>query len=143
MPIEDNPYAAPASDDELRSGMIRVIGVRSGLRADLRKIAIYQKSVMFCLLAYCPLVIALTFAPPEYELLVAVPYLATTLAAIVSVFLLSIKIHRTGLGILLGLFVLLPCLGLFVLLLINAKATEILRLNGLKVGLFGANLSDI
>lgn len=138
MSLDENPYAAPPTDVEPKP---RVIGVRSARPGDLRKIAIYQKGVIICLLAYFVLLLALTFAPHGIELAIGIFYLATALAAIVFVFLLAIKVYRLPLGILLGLLTLIPCLGLVALVIMNSKATEILRANGLEVGLFGADLS--
>lgn len=48
-----------------------------------------------------------------------------------------------GLGIVLGILTLIPCIGLIVLLVINGKATGVLRENGIGVGLLGANLSKL
>jgi hypothetical protein len=59
------------------------------------------------------------------------------------VFLLAIKVYSTGVGVLLGILTLVPCIGLIVLLIVNGKATGILKQNGIKVGLLGANLSQI
>ena len=61
----------------------------------------------------------------------------------VFVFLLSIKIYGTGLGIVLGILSLVPLVGLVVLLIVNGKATGVLKQNGIKVGLLGANLSQV
>ena len=37
----------------------------------------------------------------------------------------------------------IPCVGLLALLAVNGKATTVLRSNGIKVGLLGADLSKI
>jgi hypothetical protein len=42
-----------------------------------------------------------------------------------------------------GILALLPCFGLLVLLIINGKATSILRANNIKVGLLGADMSSL
>ena len=65
------------------------------------------------------------------------------LVGMVFVFLLAIKVYSTGIGVLLGILALIPCIGLLVLLVVNIKATGILKKNGIKVGLLGANLSKI
>ena len=59
------------------------------------------------------------------------------------VFLLATKVYGTGLGILLGLLTFIPCIGLLVLLIVNGKATRVLKENGFKVGLLGANLAEV
>jgi hypothetical protein len=45
-------------------------------------------------------------------------------------------------GVLLGILTLIPLIGLIVLLVINGKATKVLRANGHRVGLLGASLSE-
>lgn len=55
----------------------------------------------------------------------------------------AVKVYGVGLGILLGVLSLAPCISLIVLLLVNGKATSVLRQNGIKVGLMGADLSTI
>ncbi|MBC7967314.1 MAG: hypothetical protein H7Z17_15470 [Fuerstia sp.] len=65
------------------------------------------------------------------------------LTGAVFAFLLAMKTHGTGQGILLGILCLVPCVGLLVLLIINSKATSVLKANGIKVGLLGADLSSI
>ena len=61
----------------------------------------------------------------------------------VFVFRLAIRVYSTGVGILLGVLTLIPCISLIVLLVVNGKATAILKQNGIKVGLLGANLSEV
>ena len=53
------------------------------------------------------------------------------------------KTYGSGLGILLGVLCLLPLVGLLVLLAVNGKATRVLKQNGIRVGLLGADLSSI
>ena len=61
----------------------------------------------------------------------------------VFVFLLAIKVYSPVVGILFAILTLVPCVGLLMLLLINGKATRILKQNGIRVGLMGANLSEV
>lgn len=42
-----------------------------------------------------------------------------------------------------AILTLIPCIGLIVLLIINGKATSILKQNDVRVGLIGANMSDL
>jgi hypothetical protein len=134
--MSDNPYQSPRAVE-------RVIGVRSGSREDLRSIATYQKGIMVCILIY---VIAMIFQfalPAELRPLLGLGALAVGLIGTVFVFLLAIKVYSAGVGILLGVLTLIPCLGLIVLLMVNGKATSILKQNGIRVGLLGANFSQI
>jgi hypothetical protein len=119
-------------------------------RAYLREVAWLQKAVMLCLLAYVaaiPVSIALNALPPNLQLLGSVVLglyaLVVLLTAAVFVFMMALKVYSTGVGVLLGLLTLIPCVGLIVLLVINSKATGVLKQNGVRVGLFGANSSDL
>jgi hypothetical protein len=147
--MSENPYESPLAD-------VRMVGAKSCRREDMRSIAIYQKGIVFCLLVQFLAVIGLIVAAtmrfsvtPEAigasrvtaQILVLV-LLATSLVAIVFAFLLSLKVYRTAMGILLAILTLVPLLGLFVLLIANGKATAILRQNGHKVGLLGASLAE-
>ncbi|MBX9792269.1 MAG: hypothetical protein K2Y37_25500 [Pirellulales bacterium] len=141
-----NPYEAPPP-------LAQAVGVLSGTRADLRSVAIYQRGVMICILLYFAVYLgatatqALLEGRPEPPLFVGIflglAMLAVAVAGAVFVFLLSIKVYGTGLGVLFGVLTLVPCVGLLALLSVNSKATSILRLNGVKVGFLGANPSSI
>lgn len=146
--MHENPYQSPIADTT------PVVGVLSGERADLRRVAIYQKGLIYSIaviaLLHAVLVIVpfLQTSPPN--LLLALVTVATSLILLVSlivgtafVFLLSLKVYRVIWGIVMGLCSLVPCLGLLALLTVNQKATDVLRANGIKVGLFGARLSDL
>lgn len=134
--MEANPYQAPAET---------AVGVKSGQWDDLRKVAIYQKGIQFCILIYF-LVVAAQFALPTDQgpilLMVVIPLLLVVilllLAATVFVFLLAIQVYKP----VLGLLTLVPCIGLIVLLVVNGKATSILKQNGIHVGLLGARMRD-
>lgn len=137
---EENPYAAPTGEPDLER---RAIGVKGGRREDLRSIAIYQKGILICILVYLLLILTRVFIPPELLIVLALVLLADVVTGTVFVFLLAIRVYSLGVGILLGILTLVPCLGLVSLLIVNGKANEVLRANGLKVGLLGVNLSDI
>jgi hypothetical protein len=131
-----NPFEAPASNS-------RVVGIVSGSREDLLKVAKYQKGILVCILVYI-LAVAGQFAlPPQIRPLVGLGVLVVGLIAAVFTILLAMKTHGTVLGIILGVLCLVPILGLLILLLVNQKATTVLQLNGIKVGLLGANLSSL
>jgi hypothetical protein len=135
--MSDNPFRAPESD------LTTVTGVLSGNREDLRRVAKYQRGIMLCILMYVGCVVSQFVLPNEIKLLAAIAVLIVGLAGMVFVFLLATKVYGTGLGILLGIATLLPCVNLIVLLCINSKATSILKGNGIKVGLLGANPADV
>jgi hypothetical protein len=112
-------------------------------RPELRSIATYQKGILICILVYLIAVVARFALPPELRLILTLGMLPVGIASTVFVFLLSTKIYSTGTGVLLGILTLIPVIGLIVLLIINGKATAILRRHGIRVGLLGASLSGI
>jgi hypothetical protein len=131
-----NPFEAPATNS-------RVVGIVSGSRGDLLKVAKYQKGILVCILVYI-LAVAGQFAlPPQIRPLVGLGVLVVGLIAAVFTIRLAMKTHGTILGIILGVLCLVPILGLLILLLVNQKATTVLQLNGIKVGLLGADLSSL
>ncbi len=81
--------------------------------------------------------------PAEIRPIISLAIPVVGLAGAVFVFLLAIKIFGTGVGVLLGILSMIPCLGLLVLLTVNGRATEVLKQNGVKVGLLGAKISEI
>ena len=134
--MSDNPYQPPRVDAP-------VVGVLSGKREDLKSVAQYQKGILVCILIYLTAVLVRFLLPTEVLPLLGIGILALGVVGTVFVFLLAIKVYSTGIGILLGILTLVPCLGLIVLLIVNGKATSILKQNGIKVGLLGANLSQL
>ncbi len=131
-----NPFEAPQSDS-------RAIGILSGTREDLRSVARYQKGIIVCILIYLIAFFGQFAVPQELRIILGIGILCVGLTSTVLVFLLAIKTHGTGQGILLGILCLVPCVGLLVLLIINSKATNVLKQNGIKVGLLGADVKSI
>ena len=129
--MTDNPYQAPQATSE-------VTGVLSGSREDLRSVAKYQKGILVCILIYLVSVFGQFALPVDVRPLLGIGLLVVMLIGAVFVFLLAMKTYGTGLGILLGVLSLVPLLGLIILLIVNGKATNILKENGIAVGLLGA-----
>ncbi len=138
--MSENPYQSP-------KGYEPAVGVKSGRPEDLRSVALYQKGILVCLLIYLIAMVGGMLGqfllPPALLTILGLGVLCLGMVGLVFVFLLSVKVYQVGVGIALGLFTMVPCLGLLVLLIINAKATAVLRSNGYKVGLLGADLSEI
>jgi len=134
MAKEENPYAPPLASD-------RAIGIKSGRHEDLKTVAFAQKSIIVCILLYFCLIVARFFVPREYNLYLFICLVVLGLVSTVSVFVLAMKVYSVVQGILVGILTMVPCLGLILLLLVNQKATRILRENGHEVGLLGADLS--
>jgi len=80
--------------------------------------------------------------PVELRPILAVVALPALITAAVFVFLLSRRLYSVGVGVLFGLLTLIPLVGLVTLLVLSSKATGTLQMNGYKVGLLGADLSQ-
>ncbi|MEM9291036.1 MAG: hypothetical protein AAGD01_05100 [Acidobacteriota bacterium] len=120
-----------------------VVGIPSGSRKDLRDVAMYQKGIIFCILTQLFGAVAQVVLPGEARLLLLIVLLLVSVVSAVLVFLLAIRVYGTAVGLVLGLLALVPLLGLLILLIVNRKATGILRQNGIPVGLMGADSSQI
>jgi predicted RNA-binding Zn-ribbon protein involved in translation (DUF1610 family) len=111
-------------------------------RQNLYSVALYQKIIIWCILAYFIAVIAQFAIPEESRLLLALAVVPVVLLAAVFVFMLALQVYSTGAGILLGILTLIPLIGLITLLIISQKATGLLNQAGYQVGLIGASLSQ-
>jgi hypothetical protein len=109
---------------------------------DLRTVATRQKAMLLCLLGQITLFV-LQFVLPAMRPLLGLAYLAVGITAAVFVFMLCLTVYNTTMGIILGILTLIPLIGLLVLLIVNGKATKLLQEHGIKVGLLGANASQI
>ena len=132
--MSENPFQSPREFDQ-------VVGVVSGRREDLKSVAMYQKGILVCILVYLLMVVGQFLIPENLRIFLGLGFIALAIASTVFIFLLAIKVYNVGLGILLGLLAMIPCIGLIVLLTVNGKATKILQQNGFRVGLLGADLS--
>jgi hypothetical protein len=137
--MSTNPYEPPAS----LAAEPKVLGVNSGRREDLRSVATYEKGILVCILIYLIAVLAQLALPPELRIFLGLAVLCVGLVGTVFVFLLAIRVYSLPVGFLLGVLTMVPCVGLIALLVVNGKATNVLKQNGISVGLLGANLSNV
>ena len=98
---------------------------------------------MLCILAYIALVVLQFVLPPGMRPLLGIAAFGASITGAVFVFMLSLTIYSKAVGIVLGILTLIPLIGLVVLLIINSKATKILKANNISVGLLGADVSKI
>jgi hypothetical protein len=131
-----NPYAAPEVDVEIK-------GIGSGCLKDLYKVASAQKAILVALLIYFGSLIAIQFVRPPLYYVLVVAGLIAAFAMFIFMVILAVQVYNVIGGILLGLLMLIPLLNLLVVLMVNGKATEIIRSNGFKVGIMGADLDEI
>ena len=105
--MSDNPYQAPPEYAE-------AIGVKSGQREDLRRVAIYQKGLLLSILAYLLgyiVMFVMMTRPPStamavYSMIVGIVILIGAVSGLVFVILLAIKVYHPVVGILLTLLIL-------------------------------------
>jgi len=130
--LSDNPFQTHRSS--------RRQPVRSSYGQEyLRSVATYQKGILICILIYIAGIIGIPVIGPFAAPVVGV----ASLVGAVFVFLLAFRIFGGFVGFVLGVLTLIPCIGLIALLVVNGKATSVLRQHGIKVGLLGANLSNV
>ncbi|MEI8376137.1 MAG: GYF domain-containing protein [Planctomycetota bacterium] len=117
-------------------------GMPSSGNEELRQIASYQRGVIFCLLFEIPAYVGVVALPPPLNIVPVLVLLIVAIVGVVFVFRIAIRVYSAVAGIFLGILTFVPCLGLIVLLIINQGATKRLTENGIKVGLFGASMSQ-
>lgn len=105
---------------------------------DLAAIAARQKALLSAIVLYIFAVVAQIAVPAALASLAYLLAAAATIAAFVLVVALASRVYGVGLAIILAFFSLIPFIGLLILLMVNGKATSILRQNGIDVGLLGA-----
>ena len=140
------PYAPPAPFPAQATGPYPAQSLNYApppVGVDLRTIAVRQRAIMYCILGYIAMVVAQFVVPPQLQIVPALFAIAMSLTAAVFVFMLALSLYNTAVGIILGILTLIPLIGMFVLLVINGKATTVLRRHGIKVGLMGANARQI
>jgi hypothetical protein len=124
---------------------------RTHKTADLRAMAWYQRVLIVCLvvqlLIWAGYIVAVTSRLArdngEGATLGLLWTAAVGLVGGVFVFLLGRKVYGPVAGVILGLLTVTPCVGLVVILVVNASATSALQSNGVRVGLLGARMRDI
>jgi hypothetical protein len=134
--VSQNPYEAPTIPAQ-------AVGINSGSRDDLKSVAKYQKGILVCILIYIVTVFGQLAVPANVRFIFAIVVVLTGLVGTIFVFLLAMKVYSPAVGVLYGILTLVPCIGLLMLMVVNGKATSVLKQNGIKVGLLGADLSQI
>ena len=138
--MSDKPDPSP----ETEAKVMQAIGARrTRTRDDLKSIAKVQQGIIVCIMVYLASMACLWSLPPEIRPLVSMVVVGVWIVCAVFVFQLSSRVYSTSTGVVLGILTVVPCIGLVVLVTVNGKATEILKKNGIKVGLLGASLSEI
>jgi len=145
--MDDNPYRSPAPVPP-EPPAPESVGPDGRVRTarDIRAIARGQRGVIACILANIVGMIVLMATRQYTEPFAGFVGLAILAFAAVNLYFAAPLGYRVGsviLGVGAGLASLIPCVGLLALVLINQRATKILRAAGLRVGFFGVSSSEI
>jgi hypothetical protein len=112
-------------------------------REKVRRVAQYQRYVIFALLANLGLyILALGLQGGGFRAAGAVAallFFVVALCGAISVFLLAKEVFPLVAAILMLPLMCVPCVSLLVLLIVNGRATSFLKEHGVPVGFFGAN----
>lgn len=138
--MDENPYRSPEAPLTAEA-----VGAVSGSREDLRRVARYQRGLLLSILVYLIAAIAWRFATNDLTYYVATTIgLVAALSGLVFAIMLTTKVYDSVPTIvMLVILMMVPFLGLIGLLIVNQKATSVLRRNRIKVGFLGANPSSI
>ncbi|MFI5454667.1 MAG: hypothetical protein ACHRXM_04375 [Isosphaerales bacterium] len=126
---------------------------RGGKKKELRTIAVYQKYLIICALGLLTAWIAsFIFSPrggppPRGPLLgvlalIGLVLIVSWLAGAVFACMLANKVYSVAGAIFVGILSLIPCINLIPWMVVNGKATRILKDKGIEVGFLGADLSE-
>jgi cobalamin biosynthesis protein CobD/CbiB len=129
-----NPYESPQTED--------FSPPENAAKAQLVRVARYQRYVLFALLANVCINIFAFATVQQGELLALLAGVATLVVvvfAITSIFLLAKELYNVATGVVCAIFMLAPCISLLVLLIVNQKATSYLQAHGVEVGFMGVN----
>lgn len=145
--MDDNPFRSP---ETVNAPVLAQVADGKQMRSgrDLRAIASSQRLIMFAIVGYFALLVfAGVLRPrniPGATMVVGFIAIATVLCGLFGIIRLAANLYRSTLvGILNGVVMFLPLIGLFVLVILNMRATRILKKHGIRVGLMGANSSDL
>jgi hypothetical protein len=141
--MSDNPFQSP----DTVSGPIDAEVADPARRrsvADILSIAKAQRWVMTAILAYLVTVAIRFGGGPKLAPLIFVTGPVALILGLVGVIWLASLVYRSRLvGVLNGLAMFIPLIGLIILVILNGRATRLLRKYGIRVGLVGAYSEDL
>jgi hypothetical protein len=120
-------------------------------RDEIRAVARYHKGMLLAIAAQflilLPLFVVVLMLPGRAQqvgqILVGVVSAGIGIPGSICVLLLAFRLYNVGGMLLLLVASIIPIAGLIGLVMLHRKATDFLQNNGVRVGLFGARLSDI
>jgi uncharacterized membrane protein len=134
MPMS-NPYASPQFASNVTP--------EPEQREKLRRVAKYQRWVLFALLAnivsYVIFMMGSIAGHEGISRLAGIVFLLSAVFAMVAIFLLAQAIYNTVVALICAVVMFIPCIAFITLAIVNSKATSYLQAHGVKVGFMGAN----
>jgi hypothetical protein len=132
--MSDNPFKAPRA--------VTNVSTAEYLKDELKKIAMFQRSILVCLLAQ--LILAAIMFSSEIPGLVFLLVPLKLLTLVLGI-MLALKFHeKKTLYIIVAILTLLPSiLGLIMLAFLNQATINILKGHGIRIGFFGADSKSI
>jgi len=130
--MSENPYSASDTSSEIPA---------TGNDSNLVVIAKLQRWLNFSILGYFAVIAIAGFSSPSNDSLMALVgflMIGVGIFAFVTVIRLAKVMKGTVSAILHAIALLIPLVGLLVLLILNSRATRLLKEGGYKVGLLGA-----
>lgn len=114
-------------------------------RDDLRRIARHQQQILLCFVVFFLVGQISWFDIDTYivKLFLSLAGLLIVLTGMTFACILAVRVYGKFVGGLLGLLMFVPVVGLLGLLVVNRKATSILRKHGIKVGFYGADPAGV
>ena len=142
--MSQNPYEAPGTSPH-------VVRVGTPSVDVLRSLAKAQRGLNLSILAYLVVVpfslamAAVASHHPVLKFLTVIPILAIV-AVVIGAFYFTIRVTRQMMhpivSVLVTLLTCVPCVGLAVLVSIDQQAMRVLKRNGVRIGTFGADMSQ-
>ncbi len=149
---EENPFQAPATDAAATKAP-QLPPENALPREELIKIAKFQDWLMYVLLLSIATGAVAIFGAERLDVetlsWLRPLFIGVHLLAVVCIVLLALRIYPLPMTIFLAalalspLFAFVPYANLFALIIVNTKATTVLKKHGIRVGLLGAKRSDI
>ena len=104
----------------------------------IRRIALYQKYVIFSLCGYILSPFLVFILPQSLFVLIQLASVGFWLACTVFTFMLSKTVYKNGMGVAMGALTLIPIINVIPILKVNDSANTLLQAEGVTVGFFGA-----
>lgn len=116
-------------------------------RLDLREAARCQRGLVWCIASQTLLCITLPFIAPIPSAPAIAACFALVLGSVIATFILGLRLawalHEKGMAVLFALSICIQPLAIFLLLMLNSRASRHLRAAGLHVGILGVRDEDV